>query len=305
MGNQLKSSNMARYGRRLRISPEEEQMILRIRSGIDKTPNLKRKLPKIFLTDIETAPLKAYIWDLKTRYVQPGMLDEENDNWWMLSWAGKWLLEEEVFGAAVTPEQAKAKDDNDIVTQIWHYLNEADIVITHNGKKFDHRMLNMRFLLHGLPPPSPYKVIDTLMVTRSKFMLPSYRLSYIADILGVSEKIKHEGIGMWKKCLRGEEEALVDMLTYNIGDIVALEDFYLIIRPWITNHPNIGIYTEDEEPVCPVCGNAHLIKIEGNYSTTAVSKFENYRCAECGHVSKKRQSALPLSVRKALLTGAN
>ena len=278
-------------------------MILRLRNHIDKTPQLRRRVPKIFLTDVETAPLKAYIWNLKTRYVQPGMLDENHKNWWMISWAGKYLLEDEVFGEAVTPAKALLQDDSAAVKSFWNHLNDADIVITHNGKNFDHRIMNMRFLLHGLPPPAPYKVVDTLQVARAKFMFPSYRLSYIAEMLGISEKVKHEGFGMWKKCLEGDPKALSDMLGYNKGDITALEDFYLIIRPWITNHPNVGVYTEAEIPVCPACGGHELDKIQDSYSTTSVSKFQNLRCGECGFVSKIRKTVLPWRVRQALVNG--
>ena len=292
------------YGRRLRLTPEEEQMIMRLRSGIDKTPKLERKLPKIFLTDIETAPLKAYIWESKTRYVPPTMFDGEYNNWFMLSWAGKWLLEPKIYGDVLTPKQAIERDDSALTYQLWKMLDEADIVVMHNGNKFDKKMMNMRFLLHGFPPPSPYKVVDTLTVSRSQFLLPSYKLSYIAEILGISQKVKHEGIDMWIKCLAGDEEALENMGKYNIGDIYPLEELYLMIRPWIKNHPNIGVYAETDEPVCPVCGDVHLHMIPDSYSITAVSKFQNYRCGEYGAISKKRTSALPIQVRRALVTGA-
>lgn len=296
---------MKKYGRRLRLSPEEEQMIVRLRSGVDTKPQIQRNVPRIFITDIETVPLKAYIWDLKTRYVSPSMLDEVHNNWWMLSWAGKYLLEDEIYSDVVTPEEAVKHDDSEIVHSIWNHLNDADIVITHNGKRFDHRMLNMRFLLHGLPPPAPFKIVDTLTVARSKFKFPSYKLGYIADVLGISQKRENDGFDMWRRCMEGDEEALQDMLYYNEGDIIALEDFYLVIRPWINNHPNVGVYLEYDTPVCPVCGSTHLHPIAGSYSTTAVSKFQNMRCDECGFVAKKRTTELSRDVRRKLITGTN
>ena len=49
-------------------------------------------------------------------------------------------------------------------TQLDSYIeliDKADIVIAHNGDKFDLRKLNTRFLFHELGTPSSYQSIDT------------------------------------------------------------------------------------------------------------------------------------------------
>jgi hypothetical protein len=109
-------------------------------------------------------------------------------------------------------------------------------------------------------------------------------------------------MGMWKKCLAGDPQALENMAKYNDQDIVALEDWYLILRPWIKNHPNIGLYIESEEPVCSACGSKHLTPA-GEYHTN-VSVFKNFRCDECGSPhNRQRVNALPKELRKKLLSG--
>lgn len=79
------------------------------------------KLPKILVFDIETAPLLAFIWQLKTDYVGPGML--EKPNWWMISWSAKWLFEDEMLNDVVTSEEARLEDDSRILKSIWELVN--------------------------------------------------------------------------------------------------------------------------------------------------------------------------------------
>jgi len=286
---------------RPRLNEDEMNLILRHRNSDQETPTLiAGRLPKILVFDVETAPLEAFIWQLKNDYISPTLLTRAN--WFMLSWSAKWLFDPEIINDVVTPEEAIKEDDSRILASIWELIDEADIVISHNGKQFDHKILNMRWLMNQMLPPSPYKVIDTLQIARSTFKFPSYTLNYLLERLGLGTKLKHEGMGMWKKCIVGDEEALKNMSLYNDRDVFALEDLYLILRPWIKSHPNIGVFVESEKPVCRTCGSHHVSDMPGQVYTTNVSQYDLLRCDECGSISRKRQNKLPLKVRKALLT---
>jgi DNA polymerase elongation subunit (family B) len=291
------------YGKRLRLTPKEVEVIREYREGnvkLQKPLKIHEKLPKVLLLDIETAPLEALLWRLKTDYVPASMLTR--DNWYMLSWSAKWLLEDKMMNDVATPKEAIEEDDERISLSLWNLVDEADIVISHNGKNFDHKMLNMRWMINGFSPPSPYRIIDTYQVARANFTLPSFSLNFIAHILGLGEKLKHEGVGMWKKAMMGDEKALKHMLDYNDRDVWVLEDVYLVFRPWIKNHPSMGVYLETETPVCSACGSPNLE--EAGFYRTNVSKFKNFRCKECGSPhNRQRVSALPLDIRKKLLTG--
>jgi len=274
---------------------------LKLGSYFEMNARPMNAMPKILVFDIETAPLAAYIWRLKNDYIAPGMLGETN-NWWMISWSAKWLFGDGMMNDVVKSNEAIREDDSRIAESIWQLINEADIVISHNGINFDHKMLNMRWLLNGMNPPSPYRVIDTMRATRSLFNFPSYSLNYIAPQLGIGSKLKHDGFSMWKGCMRGENEALDNMVMYNDVDVKILEELYLTIRPWIRNHPNLGIFLESEVPVCRVCGSTKLSEEYGHDYTTNLSKYGTLRC-ECGAINKKRKSKLPLKTRKVLLSG--
>lgn len=292
-----------KYGARLRLSPNEVEVVEKFREGkvsIKEPLKIHSGTPRILLLDIETAPLSAFLWRLKTDYINTNML--QNSNWWMLSWSAKWLFDSEMMHDVVTPEEAIEEDDERVSLSLWQLVNEADMIITHNGKNFDHKMMNMRWMMNGFMPPSHFKVIDTYQIARSNFLFPSYKLDFIARELGIGSKVKHEGFGMWKKCLMGNVEALENMVKYNDGDVFILEDVYLIFRPWIKNHPNIGVYMESDIPVCSACGSGNLTR-EGEYRTN-ISVFKNFRCDDCGSpYNRQRQTELPKEIRKKLLSG--
>lgn len=109
---------------------------------------------KILIFDIETSPLKAYVW---SRWKQNIYLDQTISEWFMICWSAKWLGEDKVISDCLTPEEILKEDDGRIIKRLWGLLDECDIVVAHNGLAFDVPKMNSRFILHGLPPTSPYK----------------------------------------------------------------------------------------------------------------------------------------------------
>ena len=86
-------------------------------------------------------------------------------------------------------------------------LDEADIIIAHNGDRFDLRKIKARFLSNGIMPPMPYKTIDTLKVARKEFALTSNKQDYITKLLGVQEKLDTD-FQLWVDCMDGYIDAL-------------------------------------------------------------------------------------------------
>lgn len=250
---------------------------------------------KILIFDIETAPNKGFIWSLWNKYVPPEQLETE---WFCLSWSAKWLFDDKIMSQRLTGREARREDDRRIMRGIWKLLDEADIVIAHNGSTFDLPRLNTRFLLYDMNPPLPYRLIDTLIVSKKVFAFPSNKLTEISKFLGYGGKYKHEGFEMWRKSLDGNEESLQEMETYNKQDVRILEELYLRIRPWIRSHPNVGLYIGSDVTVCPVCGSEDITW--GGFYSTGVSLFQSYRCNKCGAIGRSRVSVLSKEQRRAL-----
>ena len=101
----------------------------------------------------------------------------------MLSWSAKWL-DGKLQSAVLESKEVLKEDDGRIVKKLWKLLDEADIVIAHNGEKFDIPKINSRFIIHGLNPPKPYKQIDTKKVAAKQFGFSSNKLDALAGYFG-------------------------------------------------------------------------------------------------------------------------
>ena len=238
-------------------------------------------LPKILLFDIETTPMPVWVWDFGKQYVPPTNLVKDEDNkqrvWHVLSWAAKWLYDDNVMSDIVTPKESINRDDSRVLNSIWKILDEADIVIAHNGDRFDLRKLNARFILNDMPPPSPYKSIDTLKIARKEFAFSSNKQDFLTKTFGLDEKLKTD-FQLWIDCMNGDKKALDNMLNYNERDVVGLEQVYLKLRPYIKNHPNLGVLMD--ENVCPSCGSKSIKASNATYFTSS-NEFPVYRCGGC------------------------
>lgn len=259
------------------------------------------KGPKVLLIDIETAPIKALVWGLWENNVSLDMIDKD---WHLLSCSAKWL--HEPAEKIMYFDQSKAKNienDKPLLKKVWKLLDEADIIIAQNGKRFDHKKLNARFVIQGMKPPTPYKIIDTLLISKKHFGFTSNKLAYLTDKLCVQyKKLKHKkfpGIELWIECMAGSKEAWKEMKKYNTHDVLAMEEVYYILMPW-DNSINFSVYTDDLEPLCS-CGHTKFKKNGFHYTDTG--KYQIYECKKCGHHSKGRTNLLSHKTTKNLRRG--
>jgi DNA polymerase III epsilon subunit-like protein len=229
---------------------------------------------KILILDIETSPMKAYVWK---RWKENISLDQTISEWFMISWSAKWLNSSEIMGEVLTSEEAINEDDFRIVKSLWLLLDEADIVIAHNGSRFDIPKINSRFIINGFPPPKPYKQIDTLITAKKVFGFSSNKLDALATYFNIPNKIETD-FELWKKSIEGDKEALSYMLKYNKQDVIILEKVYLKLRPWIYKHPNINSINGIDK--CPFCGSTKATLQDKNYNLQ-VNSYPLYRCDDC------------------------
>lgn len=242
------------------------------------------KLPKVLIFDIETSPLKAYVWG---RWNQDVRLEQTLSEWFLICWSAKWLYSDDVKTGCLTPEEILIEDDSRIVKELWKLFDEADIVVAHYGSRFDVPKMNTRFIVNGLNPPSSYFVIDTKKVAEKTFGFSSNKLDALATYFGIPNKYE-TNFDLWKGCLEGDKGCLDYMLEYNIQDVEILEEVYLRLRPYIKGHPNISNLTDKE--CCSNCGSEELELMKDKYYYTTVSKYQLYRCKHCGAIVRGRKN---------------
>ena len=139
-----------------------------------------------------------------------------------------------------------------------------------------------------MPPPSPYRVIDTLLIAKQKFALPFNSLAYLAEFLDVEQKIDTGGVDLWIQCDQGSQEALDKMNEYCMGDIVTLRGVYNRLIGWSNDGVNLALYS-DHGASCPHCSSDDVSVIQGKYSYTVARKYQAYRCNGCGAVLRSNR----------------
>ena len=241
-------------------------------------------MPKVLFFDIETAPNLAYVWGQWEQNVI-----QHKREWYVLCISYKWEGERgaHTVGLVDFPEvyEKDHEDDIEVMKTLHSLLDEADIVIGHNGDRFDIRKSNARFLLHGMQPPSPYQTIDTLKVARKYFMFNSNKLGDLGEHLGLGNKESTGGFETWAGCMRGDEKAWKRMLKYAKQDTVLLEKVYMAMRPWMTNHPNRANFVNGDQ-ACPTCGSSNLNS--NGIRRTSAALYRRLQCRDCGAWSRER-----------------
>lgn len=232
--------------------------------------------PNILFFDIETLPIIAYTWTIWEANI---LTENIIKDWCVLSWAANWEGEERIFGDVLTAQEAIDRNDERLIGGMWKLLEKADIVVSQNGRKFDHKKLNARFIHHKMTPPTPYKTIDTLAAARNVAGFTSNKLDWLAQETGIKRRKDDTNMELWRDCDAGNKESLKRMLDYNLGDVEELKQLYRELRPWIPGHPDINMYAPEPEDNCPVCGG-HLT-IAGRYPTNQ-RKYNAFRCEDCG-----------------------
>ena len=238
--------------------------------------------PRVLVWDIETAPSLVYTWS----QWQTNVIATKED-WYMLSVAYRWQGEEEMH---FIKKAAKRNDDRKLVMAVHALLDEADIVVAHNGDKFDWKKAHSRFLYHDLGPVSPTIMIDTLKETKRHFSLYSNSMNEIARYCGLERKVQHTGFDLWERCMANDPTGWVEMEEYNVQDIVVLEAIYLKLAPYM-NHPgttgnrfNAQQWLGEYACTKPLCGSFDLSP--KGWHRTKASAFRTVVCNDCGGYSR-------------------
>lgn len=231
---------------------------------------------KTYILDIETAPSLAYVWGVWKQNIGENQL---LTNSYIMSCSIKELGKPEI-----TYYENRTECDKEIVSKIAKHLLDANFVIAHNGRKFDIPLIKARAVVNGLAPMPPFKVIDTLDLAKREFRFIRNTLSNLAKQLKVEhEKLtdrKFNGFALWSECLKQNEEAWAEMKEYNILDVVVLEEVYLKLRAWSSNHPSVTTSKTSDEKLCPTCSSTEIIR--SGYYYTNKGKYQRYRCRTCG-----------------------
>lgn len=186
---------------------------------------------KILYLDIETTPIKAYVWGLWDQNIAINQIIEPTE---MLCFGARWHGKKNVIFKSVHHDGKEA-----MLEELHALMEEADILVGWNSAAFDHKHINREFLENGLTPPSPVKDLDLMSVVKANFQFPSNKLDYVAQALGAGAKVKHSGFQLWIDCMAGDEKAWKEMKKYQLQDVNLLVDLYDILLPWFVGKSSV------------------------------------------------------------------
>lgn len=230
--------------------------------------------PKIIVYDIETSPIVTTSWGIYTQFIGHNSILKD---WFIISAAWKTLGEKTVHSVQID----KPYDDFRVVKKIRDVLADADCIIGQNLDKFDMRKLNARMIFHGIAPLPPIPTIDTKKEAKKIAAFTSNKLDYLGKFLLGAGK-QHVDFELWLRILNGDKKALKEMVEYNKIDVVRNEEVYEKLKPYMKNHPHIGVIAGNSKfHSCPNCGGTHL-KRNGTRSTRAGVLKQELQCLDCG-----------------------
>lgn len=265
---------------------------------------------RILFWDIEMRPNEGYFWSLWPEAIPTIQLKTAQRP---MSWAARWNDQKRVH----------YMDERDgyqaMLDGIWTLLDEADAVVSWNGKGFDSKHMRTAFTMAGMKPPSPFREIDLMQAVKSQMKFQSNKLDFVAKELGVGQKIVHDGFQLWLDCMgipdydpmtaswddivaaREAAQARMDaawkkMRQYNIHDVNLLVDLYDILLPWIPNHPSVSLINGVWDG-CTQCGSTDVQKRGFSYTNAGV--FQRYRCNSCGFWDKDPKRLATVQLRRA------
>lgn len=218
-------------------------------------------------------PARTLIWDIET-----SNLDADFGR--LLCIGYKWLGEPEVYCPSIVyPKQGVSWDQTecDLLNEFLEVYKTADISVTYNGILFDLPYINTKNMKYnpGEAPP-PVSQVDLYFTVKAKTRLARKSLQNLSYFLGGEfQKSGVEG-RLWLAAREGNQEALDAIIEHCEVDVLALEEDYMRLRPYIGRHPRVSHYMN-----CRYCGSKHM-QMRGRYVTKDKNPKRRVQCMDCG-----------------------
>ena len=188
---------------------------------------------KIGVVDIETAPAIVATYQFHNTTISEKQVIEDG---YILCWTWKELGKKEVVIRATPKGYGVGYVES--LKDLRELLDDIDIVVHYNGRRFDIPFVNKEFLKYGIPPYSPIMHVDLWNATHRAFNFERSRLAYVTRILKQYKRMstrKGESGGFEGAlaCMRGDKKAMREMVKYNKLDVITTEEYFMLIRDWL------------------------------------------------------------------------
>ena len=240
--------------------------------------------PKIVILDIETLPdAKAIIKYFPQLSDYPGQTLKASLS--SVLCFGYKVLGDSKINVVCAWDDAKrwARDINDdtyVLKKILEILEDADGVVSHNGKRFDYKFIQTRLLKARLPGLRKIPHEDTCTLAKQNLLLFNNRLQTVVTELTEESKLENGGWDLWVKIHNEKHKPSMDLMKrYCAQDIKATEAAYKVLRQFSNIGTNMNIIREIEDFVCPKCGSTRIIRKGKGFNKQGV--YTKVHCPDC------------------------
>jgi len=256
--------------------------------GLNKTVNAVRKWAESYRDNLKLAakkiPIKRLFFDIETGYhlarlfrigkvgwVSPHQIKEHKQ---ILCISYKWQYEDKVQRLDFR------NGEKEMLKKFVKIMGEADECVGHNGDNFDIKEIRTRCIYYGILMYPNYRSLDTLKKSRHYFNFASNKLDYITEYLSVSRK-KRLDFDIWVRVVeQNDMKALDEMGDYCDADVIALEDTFFVLSPFINHNNNFASLTGGDKWDCPECTSTK-VKMFRTYSTPMGVIRREMKCNNC------------------------
>ena len=248
----------------------------------NKYADIQKKLKKeksLIYYDIETSPMKVYIWHLGEQNVNHEQIIEETK---IISIS---YMYEGCKLESLTWD--KNQNDKDMLEKFCAVMSTAKVAITQNGKAFDNPLVQWRLNVLGLSPLKSVEMLDILQLSRSTFEPPSHKLDYRAKVYGGGKIEMH--LKDWINVLENKPGALDKMVQYNKRDVLEMRKVFWRELPFYKSMPvslSAIIYPNEVKTknYCNKCASGRQRRFD--VYPTKIGNKTMMQCDRCGNLWK-------------------
>jgi DNA polymerase elongation subunit (family B) len=245
--------------------------------------------PRLVFFDTERLPPTWWAWESnKPQYLNHSQL-LSNGFFSSIQWMHEWESKPSAYSLTDKLKYFRENPacDKHVCIKAAEVIENVDILVAHNGKRFDWKHLKARWLYHEIPVPKKPYIVDTLTEARTS-AFPSNSLAGLSKHLKICEKGTNDAdiITMLTGSMKDRIEHINKQTKYGLKDIQPLKELYYRLLPGMERHPNMSAYTG--LPCCPRCGSQEY-QSRGDTLLSGGIKRKSFSCKNC---NKRFQGAV-------------
>lgn len=129
---------------------------------------------------------------------------------------------------------SKRSDDRPVLSALVRELSKYDIVVAHNGTRFDIPFIRARMLKWRMGTLKNFKLVDPCSLSRNKLKLSGNSLNKVTAFAGFNSKSEVHGDLWVAAALDGDRRAMNYIVKHCVQDVIMLESWVELVKDYIS-----------------------------------------------------------------------